>query len=486
MIKKNQPTKDEIIANLLKDGKSYRFIQSELKVGNTRISRISSQIANNQRTITSAKMGRPSKITPNIIQTVQDETLRDPRIGGTSLSHIILNTLGISISSTTVNFIRNQLKFHFQSPRRRPFLTEGHIANRISFCQDQLKNEINWEDGVIFTDESRFCLRDDSRRIWLKRGIYNEKSFTNEKKYNQGIMVWGAIGKNWRSPLIMVKGKLNSNGYIQLLNDNDIFGSLNQFYGQNNFHFEQDGAPAHRAKNTINWIKNQNVQIIENWPANSPDLSCIENVWSILETKIQKYKIESLNHLYLILQKEWYAIPDEKLNSLISQTPKRFQLCLCENGKSIGHKLYTLKKRTEFNLNTIFTQNNNDDISENENLTPLLGIPLNQVCDKNFCEIIIQKLLECGVFPYILKISNENHLIPDYKSIIKHHLSIYEILEKLKKDEYQNPLDIIADINLMWENLRMFYGNDHEVVEHANNLKNDIDIAWKSSKGMAD
>lgn len=485
MSKKNQPTKDEIIAELLKDGKSYRYIQSELKVGSSRISRISSQLANNQSTITSAKMGRPPKITPDIIQTVQDETLRDPKIGGISLSHIILNTLGISISSTTVNLIRNQLKFRFQSPRRRPFLTEGHIANRITFCQDQLQNDINWEDGVIFTDESRFCLRDDSRRIWVKRGIYNEKTFTNEKKYNQGIMVWGAIGKNWRSPLILVKGKLNSDGYIQLLKDNDIFTSLGQFYGQNNFYFQQDGAPAHRAKKTINWINDQNVQIIENWPANSPDLSCIENVWSILETKIQKYKIESLNHLFLILQKEWYAIPDDKLNSLISQTPKRFQLCLNENGKSIGHKLYTLKKQ-EFNLNTIFIQNNDNDNDISEDLTPILKIPLYQLIDEDYCEIIIKKLLECGNFPYILKIQNENYLIPEYKTIIKHHVSIYGILEKLKEDKYQEPLDFKADIDLMWENLRMFYGNDHEVVMIANDLKNDIDIAWKSSRGMAE
>ena len=79
-------------------------------------------------------MGRPPKITPDINQTVQDEILRDPKIGGISLSHIILNTLLISISSATVNLIRNQLKLRFQSPRRRPFLTEGHIANRITFC----------------------------------------------------------------------------------------------------------------------------------------------------------------------------------------------------------------------------------------------------------------------------------------------------------------------------------------------------------------
>lgn len=82
--------------------------------------------------------------------------------------------------------------------------------------------------------------------------------------------------------------------------------------------------------------RKKNVNLIEKWPANSPDLSCIEQVWSILEVKIQKYKIESLQELYACLKKEWYAIPQEKLDSLISRTPDRFQLCLLENGKSIG------------------------------------------------------------------------------------------------------------------------------------------------------
>ena len=42
----------------------------------------------------------------------------------------------------------------------------------------------------------------------------------NEKKYNKGIMVWEAIRKGWHSPLVLVKGKLNAQGYIDLLADN--------------------------------------------------------------------------------------------------------------------------------------------------------------------------------------------------------------------------------------------------------------------------
>lgn len=332
-------SKDQIIANLLNKKASYETIKSIVKCGNSRISRISLQIKNGEP-IESAKIGRPPKVNQNVINTIEYQTIHDPTIGGNSLSSLIASNLGIDISSTTVNLIRNQLKFRYTHPRRRPFMTQQHIQARLSFCDDQLQNGINWESGVIFSDESRFCLRDDSRRIWIKREIYNDSTFVNEKKYDTGIMVWGAIGVGWRSPLVLIKGRLNSEGYISILENYQIFQSLTDFYGEKNFYFEQDGAPAHRSKKTLNFIQNQNINVIENWPANSPDLSCIEQVWSILECRIKRYSITSLKELYECLQKEWFTIPQIKLDFLVSKTPERFKLCISENGKSIGHKLY--------------------------------------------------------------------------------------------------------------------------------------------------
>lgn len=70
MPKKNQPTKDDIIEELLKGGKSYKYIQFEIKVGS---SIISSQLTNIKSAIESAKMEKTSKKkTPDIIQPVRD------------------------------------------------------------------------------------------------------------------------------------------------------------------------------------------------------------------------------------------------------------------------------------------------------------------------------------------------------------------------------------------------------------------------------
>ena len=213
MAKVNKQSKDYLIANLLQKNYSYESIKETLKTGNSRISRVAKQLKNNSPIIETAKVWRPPKVTPEIKQFINIETIEDPRIGGVKLSEKIALSLGVTLSSTTINQIRNLLKFSYTHPRRRQFLNEKQIQNRISFCQNQLEGEIDWSEMVVFSDESRFCLRDDSRKVWVKRGYYNEKTFCNEKKYDRGIMVWGAIGKGWRSHLILVKGRLNANGY---------------------------------------------------------------------------------------------------------------------------------------------------------------------------------------------------------------------------------------------------------------------------------
>lgn len=46
--------------------------------------------------------------------------------------------------------------------------------------------------------------------------------------------------------------------------------------------FQQDGAPAHTAGLTSHYLESRGVEIMHPWPAQSPDLSPIENAWAIL------------------------------------------------------------------------------------------------------------------------------------------------------------------------------------------------------------
>ena len=232
-------TKEAQIREDLQAGLTWREVKAKRGVGFDRISRIASAIKNDQPTPLPLPIGRPRKVTDEVISLINQQTIDDPILSGSKLARNICEKLHISLSHTTINNIRAQLRFRFTHPRRIQKLTEKHIAKRLEFPDKQEAAGINWESDVIISDESRFCLSDDSRRIWLKRGVYHPNTFRGEVKFPKGIMVWGAIGKGWRSPLIIIKGRPNAQGYIDLLNENKIIEKLNAQYGTQ-YWFQQD------------------------------------------------------------------------------------------------------------------------------------------------------------------------------------------------------------------------------------------------------
>ena len=62
------------------------------------------------------RIGRPLKVTPDIIQMVDYNTLIDPHLGGIKLAGFIAQRLGIRLSHTTVNEIRANLRLFHNSP----------------------------------------------------------------------------------------------------------------------------------------------------------------------------------------------------------------------------------------------------------------------------------------------------------------------------------------------------------------------------------
>ena len=146
------------------------------------------------------------------------------------------------------------------------------------------------------------------------------------------VMVWGAVSKSWRSPLIFVDqgAKINAKRYVDR-NVKDLFGKDTLWT------FQQDGTTSHTANATQNWCRDHipNFWSKEMWPPCSPDLNPMDfSVWSILESKACKKIHHTVDDLKHLLCRAWNEIPQEQLCATSEGVCKRLEAVIECNG---GH-----------------------------------------------------------------------------------------------------------------------------------------------------
>ena len=73
------------------------------------------------------------------------------------------------------------------------------------------------------------------------------------------------------------------------------------------------------------------------WPANSPDLNPIENLWSIVKHNVEKHIPTNISELNQYLVEEWEKIPNSMLSNLVSSMNHHCQMTIDGNGKRINY-----------------------------------------------------------------------------------------------------------------------------------------------------
>ena len=102
-------------------------------------------------------------------------------------------------------------------------------------------------------------------------------------------MVWAGVTADRRTDLVVVPGILTGQRYIDKILRPHVVPFLRPV--GNNGIFQDDNARPHRARIVDGFLQANNVRRLE-WPAMSPDLSCIEHVWDVLGKAVQKRMAE--------------------------------------------------------------------------------------------------------------------------------------------------------------------------------------------------
>ena len=245
----------------------------------------------------------------------------------------------VSISDRTIRKILLDEGYRSYKAKKKPHLKKCHIRDRIRFY-DLFKN-YGFEDfsKIIWSDESRICLNYGDHPPLVRRppnSSLDEKYLRPSSKYQISIMVWGWFSAFVLGPLQIIDGTVNNQRYIDIL-ENNLIPYINNKCGGQQILFQDDNASCHRHRNVKNWMQEKGINRIF-WPAQSPDLNPIENLWSFLKMKINKYSPNSKKELIMVAKRVWEnEIPTELIKNLVLSMEKRLIALKNAKGKHIDY-----------------------------------------------------------------------------------------------------------------------------------------------------
>jgi transposase len=238
-----------------------------------------------------------------------------------------------------------------QAPQIRPVLTDRTKAKRLRFCKQRHPvKQLVAVDSTILTAGS-FGSR---HKVWAKKG-----STPVIQKYRQGqkLHVYAGLTRYGATKLFRVTG---TTGMAPRFTKP---GGVEKYRGVCAKEFQQvllqqlvpqakrilrkkglrkpifllDGAPVHRAADTINFMSAHNIQYLHDWPPNSPDLNPIENVWAWLKRETDAQHPQTEAALWRVAKGEWKRLTASKCSKYMRSFNKRMQSCVQKNGGHTGY-----------------------------------------------------------------------------------------------------------------------------------------------------
>jgi transposase len=250
---------------------------------------------------------------------------------------------GLQINRSTVRAILKANGKARRRARKKPYINPSNRMKRLVF-----KRRNKWTPWglVCWSDEAYFEVGEDGRVIYVTRSPKEEyhpdclqPTFKNGRTK---VGVWGCFCGPNRGPIVILPqgtrlNRLEYTDQIFIPHFLPFYQKMRAQYGPG-VQLQEDGASYHHG-GFLSCVKRAaEVRILE-WPAQSPDLSPIENIWHWMKLKIgaQRHCIKTVTQMAAKIQEVWEQVTPEVLMKMVNSMPKRMEMLARNKGGPIKY-----------------------------------------------------------------------------------------------------------------------------------------------------
>jgi len=320
------------------NGHSVRKIAQTLTLSPSTVGYVLKKWKSTGDTANKPRKGRPRKITATVARALVREVKKEPRTTCTSLKKQLQQTADLNVSAETVRRVLRSSGLNGRVARKKPLLKKIHKQRWLQFAREHADKPKAFWNQVLWSDETKIKLfeSDGKTWVWHQSGeAYKDKNLVPTVKHGGGsVLLWGCMAAAGVGKLHFIDGIMDRFKYRDIL-DANMLPSARDLIGRR-YTFQHDNDPKHTSGTVKEYLAQKKVKVLT-WPAMSPDLNPIEQIWQELKQRVKVRHPTNIRVLKEVIEDEWRKLGGDLCRKYVDSMHARLQAVLQAKG---GHTRY--------------------------------------------------------------------------------------------------------------------------------------------------